>query len=85
MKNEQASNGIVAWGEWDTQIGKKPRLVMVGLEPSTGGRVPLCVMPDSTATEATAALIANGLIGQASEEDVREVERLIWELLGVET
>jgi hypothetical protein len=37
--------------------------------------------PTSSAIEATAALIANGLVGQASEEDVREVERLINELL----
>jgi hypothetical protein len=40
--------------------------------------------PTPSAIEATAALIANGLVGQASEEDVREVERLINELLGVE-
>ena len=38
--------------------------------------------PTPSAIEATAALIANGLVGQASEEDVREVERLILELLG---
>lgn len=37
--------------------------------------------PTPSAIEATAALIANGLVGQASEEDVREVERLINELL----
>jgi hypothetical protein len=39
--------------------------------------------PTPSAIEATAALIANGLVGQASEEDVREVERLINELLGM--
>jgi hypothetical protein len=41
--------------------------------------------PFASAIEATAALIANGLVGQASEEDVREVERLILELLGVKS
>jgi hypothetical protein len=41
--------------------------------------------PTPSAIEATAALIANGLVGQASEEDVREVERLINELLGAAT
>lgn len=32
--------------------------------------------------EATSALIANSLLGAAPEEDVREVERLINEMLG---
>lgn len=39
--------------------------------------------PTPSAIEAWAALIANGLLGQASEEDVREVELKIYELLGV--
>lgn len=45
-------------------------------------RAALSEAPTPSAIEATAALIANGLVGQASEEDVREVERLINELLG---
>lgn len=45
----------------------------------------LCVMPTPSAIEAWSALIANGLLGQASEEDVREVVVLIKELLGVGT
>jgi predicted nucleic acid-binding protein len=45
-------------------------------------RAALSEAPAPSAIEATAALIANGLVGQASEEDVREVERLILELLG---
>lgn len=39
--------------------------------------------PAPEAIEATASLIANGLLGQATEQDVREVERQINELLGV--
>lgn len=46
---------------------------------------PLCIMPTPSAIEAWAALIANGLLGQASEEDVREVELKIYELLGAGT
>jgi hypothetical protein len=46
-------------------------------------RAALSETPTPSAIEATAALIANGLVGQASEEDVREVERLILELLGM--
>lgn len=38
-------------------------------------------LPDAT-IEATSALIANSLLGAAPEEDVREVERLINEMLG---
>jgi hypothetical protein len=38
--------------------------------------------PSSSAIKATAALIANSLLGQQTEEDVLEVERLILELLG---
>ncbi|MDE1008182.1 MAG: hypothetical protein OSB38_21165 [Paraburkholderia fungorum] len=49
-----------------------------------GHRAALEEAPTLSAIEATAALIANGLVGQASEEDVREVERLINELLGME-
>lgn len=41
--------------------------------------------PTPSAIEAWAALIANGLLGQASEEDVREVELKIYELLGVKS
>ena len=37
--------------------------------------------PTPSAIEAWAALIANDLLGQASEEDVREVEFKIYELL----
>lgn len=47
--------------------------------------LPYVAMPTPSAIEAWAALIANGLLGQASEEDVREVELKIYELLGVGT
>jgi hypothetical protein len=50
-----------------------------------GHRAALEEAPTPSAIEATAALIANSLLGQQTEEDVREVERLILELLGVGT
>jgi hypothetical protein len=45
----------------------------------------LCIMPNPSAIEAWSALIANSLLGQQKKEDVEEVGRLIYELLGVKT
>jgi hypothetical protein len=50
-----------------------------------GTKVFTTPQPTPSAIEAWSALIANSLLGQQKKEDVEEVERLIYELLGVKT
>ena len=84
MENGQAHEPIAYTTEFDIRCLKYGA---TGVMFSSGeeGDIPLCIMPTPSAIEAWAALIANGLLGQASEEDVREVELKIYELLGVKS